>query len=183
MLVGHSMGGALALLSTAAGTVTRDAGRCGHHRHRHELVQRRARRAAAGGAVRGVRVVRTVTSKLGYWAGTPAVLRRAPAQHGDARLGVRGESTAGSGCTATHSTTRHRPPPAARRPAAERGRRRGRWRAFHARRNGPITAHCSSVRSLGYAAGSPMINPRPRPHRLRPPLTSARSDQPTMDRA
>lgn len=67
VLVGHSMGGALALLSTAAGTVTPDAvvtiatgtSWCSAEFGARRRVQRYA----------GIRVVRSVTRTLGYWPG------------------------------------------------------------------------------------------------------------------
>ncbi|GID27635.1 alpha/beta fold hydrolase [Paractinoplanes brasiliensis] len=67
VLIGHSMGGALALLATAAGTVTPDAvvtiatgtSRCAAEFGPRRRVQRYA----------SIRVVRTVTRALGYWPG------------------------------------------------------------------------------------------------------------------
>ncbi|GAB2605747.1 hypothetical protein Aab01nite_00470 [Paractinoplanes abujensis] len=67
ILIGHSMGGALALLSTAAGTVAPDAvvtiatgtSWCSAEFGARRRVQRYA----------GIRVVRTVTRTLGYWPG------------------------------------------------------------------------------------------------------------------
>ncbi|MBM2614323.1 alpha/beta fold hydrolase [Actinoplanes sp. LDG1-06] len=67
VLIGHSMGGALALLSTAAGTVAPDAvvtiatgtSWCSAEFGARRRVQRYA----------GIRVVRTVTRTLGYWPG------------------------------------------------------------------------------------------------------------------
>lgn len=67
VLVGHSMGGALALLSTAAGTVSPDAIvtiATGTSWCRAEFgARRRVRRFI------GIRVVRSVTRILGYWPG------------------------------------------------------------------------------------------------------------------
>jgi predicted alpha/beta hydrolase len=67
VLVGHSLGGQLALLSGAAGTVRADAvvalaaGTSSSAAHRSRLI--RARRAA------GVRFIGAVTCSLGYWPG------------------------------------------------------------------------------------------------------------------